>query len=381
MNNIDFDTPVDRSGTASIKWDRYKGQDIIPLWVADMDFRSPAPVLDALIQRVQHGVFGYGAPSEELVETVLSYLWREYGWEVLPDWLIWLPGLVTGLNLACRSVGGVGGTVATFTPVYPPFMSAPINSSKTLKRIPLKETDDGWMPDMDGLMESTASDGSLFLLCNPHNPVGQVFNRHELEKIAEICLKNRVTICSDEIHAGLILDPDKRHVPMATLSREVAEQTITLMAPSKTFNIPGLGCSFAVISNPGLRKSFKQVMAGIVPHVNVLGFTAALAAYRDCAGWHMELLEYLRKNRDLVHTRINSMPGLSSKLPEATYLTWIDARQLDVKNPSVFFESAGVGLSDGAEFGADGFLRLNFGCSRVMLEKALDRMSLALRGL
>ncbi|MGA7826931.1 MAG: PatB family C-S lyase [Geobacteraceae bacterium] len=372
-----FDEIIERRNTSSEKWDRYRGRDIIPLWVADMDFRSPRAVINALRERVDHGVFGYTRPLEGLAEAVIAHLEDEYAWSIERDWIVWLPGLVTGLNLACRSVGEDGDEILSAVPVYPPFLSAPRNSLRNLVTTHLVEEKDRWVFDYADLERAITGRTRLFLFCNPHNPVGRAFNREELSTIAELCLRHRLFICSDEIHAGLILDKEKKHIPIASLSTEIAARSITLLAPSKTFNSPGLGCAFAVIPDPGLRGRFRQAMAGIVPSVNTLGFTAALAAYRDCADWHRELLDYLRGNRDLVHRTINGIKGLSTHHLEATYLAWIDTRKSGLHNPTAFFEQAGVGLSRGSDFGDPGFVRLNFGCPRPLLQKALDRMTAA----
>jgi cysteine-S-conjugate beta-lyase len=374
---LDFDTPVDRRGTSSEKWDKYAGRDILPLWVADMDFRSPDAVISALQQRVAHGVFGYTDAPRELVEVVCAMLWDLYSWSVEPDWIVWLPGLVSGINVACRAVGCEGDEIMTAIPVYPPFLSAPGFAYRQVKTIPLIDTGNRWMMDLDTLRNNLTPRTSLFLLCNPHNPVGRAFDAEELSALAEHFEGKDRVICSDEIHCGLILDANKRHIPLAVLSPEIAERTITLMAPSKTFNIPGLGCSFAVISHRPLRKRFRQAMAGIVPPVNVLGFTAALAAYRDSSTWHAALLNYLRDNSLLVEEAISRLPGLSMHSVEATYLAWIDTRAVGLKDPEAFFENAGVGLSDGKYFGQPGFVRLNFGCPRSILKEALKRMSQA----
>jgi cystathionine beta-lyase len=342
-----------------------------------MDFRSPRPLIDALQKRVAHGIFGYTLPLEGLPEAVVVHLRDEYDWSIEEDWLVWLPGLVTGLNLACRAVGDDGDEVLSAVPVYPPFLTAPRNALRNLVTTHLAEDGDRWVFDFADMERAITGRTRLFLLCNPHNPVGRTFSRKELRSIAELCLRHRLFICSDEIHAGLILDKDKKHIPIATLSTEIASRTITLLAPSKTFNIPGLGCAFAVIPDPGLRGHFIQAMAGIVPSVNALGFTAALAAYRDCRDWQRDLLEYLRGNRDLVHHAINGIKGLSMHHPEATYLAWIDTRKSGIHDPISFFEQAGVGLSRGSDFGDPGFVRLNFGCPRPLLRKALDRMEAA----
>jgi cystathionine beta-lyase len=377
---FDFDTPIDRRDTASEKWDRYAGRDVIPLWVADMDFRSPPEMIRALHQRVEHGIFGYSAPPPELSATVVAMLQREYDWQVSEAWLVWLPGLVCGLNAACRAVGEAGDGVATFTPVYPPFLSAPKLAGRELVRVPLCDAGERWQMDLDALARAITPRTRLLLLCSPHNPVGRVWSREEQQALLELAVRHDLVVCSDEIHAGLVLDVDKRHVPFAVLSAEAARRTITLHAPSKTFNIPGLGCSFAVIPDEGLRRSFRRVMAGIVPHVNLLGYTAALAAYLGGEAWRQALLAYLRENCALVARAIAGMPGLKTWPVESTYLAWIDARALGVADPARFFEEAGVGLSDGKPFGAPGFVRLNFACPRSLLKKALERMQAAVSG-
>jgi cystathionine beta-lyase len=374
----DFDRIVDRRGTDSDKWDKYKDKPILPLWVADMDFSSPPAVLEALHQRVDHGVFGYSRAPQALVETVLAMLAEQYDWHVEPSWLIWLPGLVSGLNVSCRAVGERGDDILTAIPVYPPFLTAPRNSERNLVTVPLVQDGAQWGFDFDQLAAAITPATRLFILCNPHNPVGRVFTREELTQLAQLCLQRGIVICADEIHCGLILDGDKRHLPMATLDPQVAEMTITLMAPSKTYNLPGLGCSFAVIPNPKLRQPFKTAMRGIVPHVNLMGYTAALAAYRGGQAWHEQLLAYLRDNRDQVERQIAQMPGLSMAHVEATYLAWIDTRPLGLEQPLAFFEAAGVGLSNGTEFGTEGFMRLNFGCPQKTLTEALRRMRQAL---
>ncbi|MEZ4600665.1 MAG: PatB family C-S lyase [Syntrophotaleaceae bacterium] len=378
---FNFDHEVDRRGTGSLKWDKYAGRDVIPLWVADMDFASPPAVLEALRERLDHGVFGYTGAPGELVEVIRERLLDLYGWRIEADWLVWLPGLVTGLNVACRAVGEEGDEVLTHVPIYPPFLSAPELSSRRTVRVPLVETGGRWVIDFDHLEQAITPRSRLFLLCNPQNPTGRVFSREELEGIAAFCERHGLILCSDEIHCDLILDPACRHLPTAGLDPSVAARTITLMAPSKTFNLPGLGCSFAIISDPVLRQRFRRVMAGIVPYVNLFGYAAALAAYRDGGPWLSALIEYLRGNRDLVREAVAAMPGLSMTPVEATYLAWIDARRLQLTDPAAFFDDAGVGLSDGREFGMPGFLRLNFGCPRPLLRRGLERMARAVAGL
>ena len=374
----DFDTLIDRTTSASLKWDKYKGRDAIPLWVADMDFRSPPEIINALHARVAHGVFGYTVPPATLTAAVIDHLQQAYGWTVEPEWLVWLPGLVCGLNVACRAVGYLGDQVLTCTPNYPPFMSAPVLSGRSSVTVPLVLNGSCWQMDLGAMERAITPHTRLFLLCNPHNPVGRVWSEEELVQLAALAERHDLLICSDEIHAGLILDADKRHVPIATLAPEIADRTITLHAPSKTFNIPGLACSFAVISNQRLRNILLRTMDGIVPHVNLLGYAATEAAYRLGELWRQELINYLRRNRDLVLDAVTDMPGLSATPVEATYLAWIDMRGTGMEKATDFFEQAGVGLSDGVAYGLPGFARLNFGCPRRLLVEALRRMRLAL---
>lgn len=244
---------------------------------------------------------------------------------------------------------------------------------------PMIYADNQWQLDFDHISQAVTKDSVLFILCNPHNPTGRVFRRDELMSLVQICEANDLVICSDEIHCDLIMEPGCKHIPLASLSEDIAQRTITLMAPSKTYNIPGLGCAFAVISNDRLRRRFKRAMEGIVPHVNALGLIATEAAFREGQPWLDALLAYLRNNRDIVNHAINQMPGLSMAGVEATYLAWIDSRQTEIKQPGAYFTKHGVGLSDGKDFDSPGFIRLNFGCSRQLLNQALKRMAAALR--
>ena len=371
-----FDTPIDRRDSDSIKWGKYAGRDILPMWVADMDFAAPPGVLAALHTRIEHGVFGYGGAWPSLTESVLAHLESEYAWRIEAEWLVWLPGLVSGLNIACCAVDGA---VLTTTPVYPPFLSAPKFSGRHLQQAALACRNGRWEMDKNALADALTEETGLFLLCHPHNPTGRCWQREELLDLADFARTNELIVCSDEIHCGLVLDDDKRHIPFASLSADAAQRSITLMAPSKTFNIPGLGCAFAVIPDAGLRRRFLRAMDGIVPHVNILGLAACEAAYRDCTDWHRELRSYLAGNRDRLESAVNSLPGIKMTHVEATYLGWLDVRALGLEKPAAHFESHGLGLSDGSDFGAPGWLRLNFGCPRSTLETALERLALACR--
>ncbi len=381
-SEFDFDRIIDRSAVPGEKWGRYAGRDVLPLWVADMDFAAPAAVIEALQARVAHGVFGYTGPWPTLVEAVVEGLRRDHGWTVEPDWLVWLPGVVTGFNLACAIAGEPGDAVLTATPVYPPFLAAPANTGRTLQRVDLVLRDGRWQWDWAALEAAVSARTRLLLLCSPHNPVGRVFDATELRRLADFAARHDLLVCSDEIHCGLVLDAATPHRPLAALDEATARRTITLMAPSKTWNIAALYCAFAVIPEAALRRRYRHAMRGLVPQANVLGLVATEAAYRDGERWRQALLAYLRANRGRVLEAVAALPGLATTVPEATYLAWIDCRAMmaarGIDDPAAFFEAAGVGLSDGAAFGAPGFVRLNFGCPRATLEAALARMARAL---
>lgn len=371
---FDFEHVPERRGSDSVKWNKYAGQDVLPLWIADMDFASPPPVLAALQARVARGDLGYAEPWPALVEAVQAYCQRHYDWRVEADWLVWLPGLVCGINLACRSVDG---EVLTATPVYPPFLSAPGLSGRGLVRVSLREEGGRWSWDFAALEAAVTPATRLLLLCHPHNPVGRAWDADELQALAEFAARHDLVVCSDEIHCDLVLDPERHHVPFARLGEDAARRSITLMAPSKTYNIAGLGCSLAIIPDPALRRRYQAARRGIVPDVNVLALTACASALLEGEAWRQDLLAVLRANRDRVEAAVSAMPGLSLGHVEATYLAWIDACGLGVDAPVEFFEAAGVGLSDGRDFGLPGWVRLNFGCAPALLDQALDRMRAA----
>ena len=381
--SFDFDTVFPRLGTDSQKWQKYEGRDILPLWVADMDFRSPPAVIEALHRRVEHGIFGYARPTKSEVEAVVTAMKSRYGWTIDPSWLVWLPGLVVGLNVTAQAFAQPGDQVLCNTPVYPPFMTAPRNSGREALTIPLALDSAArrWEIDWDAMERAVTPKTKLFFLCNPHNPVARVFRRDELERIANFCLHHDLILCSDEIHCDLILD-DLPHIPTGTLGSEIAAQTITLMAPSKTYNVPGLGTSLAIISDPKLRATFVRATAGIVAEVTTLGYAACEAAYRDSEDWRQGLLAYLRGNRDFLFNFLaRELPGVTIEAPmEATYLAWLNVEALGLADPITHFEKHGVGLSDGAFFGTPRgkYVRINLGCPRATLAEALRRMKASL---
>ncbi len=374
MQSAFFDNPPVRVGQCSLKWGKYEDSDVIPLWVADMDFKSPPAVLEQAQVSAEHGNFGYGRPPSELTERIVRRSEELYNWSIDPNWIVWLPGMVCALNVTCRALLGESSQAIIQTPIYPPFLSASKNFDMPLTKVPLVLRDKRFSIDFDALAALETKPGDLFMLCHPHNPVGTLFNQDELSLLIEWLTERNLYLCSDEIHCDLILEKELKHLPPASLGPRISERTITLMAPSKTFNIAGFGCSFAIIENSSLRVKFKKAMQGIVPDPPAMGFLLANAAYRDGEHWRMELLDYLKGNRDYAMSQLEEMDGLVPYSPQATYLMWIDARNLPVLSPHKFFEENGVGLSDGRDFDGPGFLRLNLGCSRELLVEALSRM-------
>jgi cysteine-S-conjugate beta-lyase len=385
----DFSRQYERKAFGSVKWLRYGGRDVIPLWVADMDFPAPPAVRAALVEHAAHGIPGYAAAPPDMGDIVVRYCHRLYDWSIDPDWLIFLPGLVVGLNLACRAACDSGekdaASVATFSPVYPPFLRAPGNQGMALIDVPLAcaDTPAGlhYTIDTDALAAAIRPDTRLLLLCHPHNPVGRAWQADELRRLADIVERHDLLVCSDDIHCDLLLEPGARHQPFAALFPDLAARCITLMAPSKTYNIAGLGAAFAIIPDAALRRRFRRAMAGLVPDLNAFAWPAMRAALSDCEDWRQALLAYLRQNRDLA-AAILQKTGLPATVPEATFLTWIDARGIAAKHGEgdtpydlhAHFERHGLGLSDGKDFGAPGFVRLNFGCPRPLLAEALERL-------
>lgn len=383
--DYNFDQIVDRSNSDSAKWIYYDNSPL-PLWVADMDFRSPEPVLRVLHERVEHGVFGYGMPPPELAETICQRMYDRYRWEVTPGQVIYVPSIVAGFNYVCRAFGQPGNEVLVQTPVYPPFLSAPENQNRVLTPVDLTLVKKGenidYEIDFDLFEAAITPETCSFLLCNPHNPIGRGYSREEQLSLAEICLRHNLIICSDEIHSDLLLD-ETTHIPMATLSPEIADRCVTLIAPSKTFNMPGLKCGIAIIQNDELRRSYEKTMKGLAGHINIMGYTAALTAYTEGQEWLTQLLDYLTANRDFTVQYIRDhLPGIETTAPIATYLAWLDCRQAGIEgNPHQFFlTEANVALNDGQAFGqaGTGFVRLNFGCPRSILTQALDQMRDAL---
>lgn len=374
---FNFDEVIDRTQSDSMKWHKYQGTDIIPLWVADTDFKSPPSIIEAIKKRADEGIFGYGGQEEALAKAFIDWARTRYNWHVEKEWLIFLPGLVPALNTVLRSFTQANERSICPHPIYPPFMSAAKFAHREQAYAYLVEQDNRWVMDLGALEKSLQGNERLLMLCNPQNPGGTVYRKQELLAQLAFAEKYDLTVCSDEIHCDLLLDDNIPHIPFASLNESAANRSITLMAPSKTFNIAGLGASIAIIPNKQLRLQFTQATAGIMPYLNILSYSAAIAAYTDNSGWLAEQIGYLRGNRDYLYKEINQIKGLRLLPIEATYLAWIDASLLPIANPHRFFEEAGVGLSAGKDYGNEKFVRLNFGCSRHLLEKAVQRIKLA----
>lgn len=383
---FDFDRLIDRRPTASNKWRKFD-KDVLPLWVADMDFASPEPVVRALRERAEHGVYGYVFEEPEFFEVVADRIQKRYGWRVGPEAVVLLPGVIAGLNMAARVFAAPGDGLLEQVPVYPPILRCPSNIGLTRDEAPLARRADGrYEVDWEAFERAIHGRTRAFILCNPHNPTGRVYTREELTRMAEICARRGLSIIADEIHCDLLY-AGQRHVPIASLAPEVAARTITLMSPSKTFNLAGLKCAVAVVPDAALREKFLATKVDLVANPNVFGFAAALAAYRDGGPWLDALLTYLEANRDYTMKYVReNFPGVVVYPPEGMYLAWLDFRSAGIpgNDPyTLFLEKARVALNDGPTFGpgGQGFARLNFGCPRAMLTEGLDRMRDAFRAL
>ena len=378
-----FDEVPNRRNTNCVKWDIYP-EDRLPLWVADMDFAVCPKIIDAIQKRLEHPVFGYTMESPEFKNVFCERLEKRYGWKVAPDDIIMVPGIVSGFNFAIRAFCDSDNSVIYQTPAYPPFIEGPhnFNIEGIANDLYYQDKDQMWKIDFDRFEAQIKRNTSLFILCNPHNPVGRAFTKEELTRMGDICLKHGIKICSDEIHCE-ILYKGAAHTPIASINKDFAENTITFMAPSKTFNIPGLACSVAIVQNPEMKEKFKKALQGLGSFVTVLSQEAGLAAYRDCDDWLEQLLDYLEDNRNFAAAYIKEhIPAIRLNKIEATFLMWMDCSALPIEgSPAAFFaEKAHVQLNDGAAFGKgyEKFVRLNLGTNRATLSEALERMRKAL---
>jgi cysteine-S-conjugate beta-lyase len=374
---------VDRRGSDSVKWGLYE-KDVLPMWVADTDFQAPVKVIEALQKRVGEGVFGYPLHPKVLNELVAERMQKLYNWKISPEDVISIPGVVPGFNLVCQAITRPGESLLIQPPVYPPILQAAANAgAKSLHAELVRNSDGSYSVDFDALEAVIEQDTRCLLLCNPHNPVGKVFSAEELKRIAKICLRHKMIICSDEIHSDLIFS-ESHHTPIASLSEEIAQNTVTLIAPSKTFNIAGLESAVLICTNHDLLKKIEAGRRGMIGEVNLMGLTAAVAAYQHGTDWLTQMMDLLEDNRDyLADFLAKRLPEIKMHKAEATYLAWLDCRELNLADgPYQFFlKKAKVAMNRGEDFGdgGEGFVRLNFGCTRETLAEALQRMEKAIR--
>lgn len=373
MSTYNFDKEIERKNTYCEKWDA-QGGDYLPLWVADMDFSAPKPVLKAVEERLRHGVFGYTEYEWELTDVIVDYYKKNYQYDINPDWIVWVASVMPGANIACRVCGG---SIVYNTPMYPHIRSLHSEVKCPYYEIPLKQENGLYTIDFDLMEKSYTEDMKGFILCNPHNPVGRIYTRAELEQIADFCERHDLLIISDEIHSQLLYDGE--HIPAFAINEKAKMRSITLTSAAKTYNIPSMPFAFAIIPNDKIREQYKDLANGLFPTANSLTVKAIKSAYTECDTWREELLEYLKSNRDYIEQRVSQIPGLSINHSEGTYLAWIDATKLMVENPWEFLrEKAGVNFSNGKDFGCPGYLRVNFGCTRKTLEEAFNRVEVAL---
>ena len=381
----DFETIHDRKNTYSLKWDLYNGTDICPMWVADMDFQTAPEIVDAVTGYAKKGIYGYSNCPEQMTELLVDRMKRLYNWDTKPEEYLFLPGIVPGMNLACRTFGNPSDKVINMTPVYYPFLRIPGNSGKESLNIPFTRSGNSWEFDFDRLESEVEqnSNVSILQLSNPHNPLGKIFSRSELVRLSEICLKHNILIMSDDIHCDLILNESKTHIPIASLSPEISNQVLTFMSPTKTWGMPGLQFSYLIIQDPEKRHIIESQMGALYGRLSGPAYIAGLAAYSQGQPWLSELLDYLRGNKALVFECLRNLPGISLCEPlDATYLAWFDYSDTGQKNLKEILEKeAGVGLSDGAPFGYEWGLRLNFACPRNMLNNSLEKISTTIRSL
>jgi len=382
MPAFDFDAPINRRHTDSMKW--RQPEEVLPMWVADTDFLAPPAVIAALRQRIEHGLFGYHYESPTLRQTVIDWVAERYHWQIEPDWIIFPPDVVRGMNWAAQAVAQPGDAVLLQSPVYGPFFDIPRNGGFIMQDAPLVQNESGrYELDMDAMTAVVTPKTRAYLLCNPQNPTGRVFTRTELETLADFCIERDITVLADEIHADLVYS-ESPHIPIASLNSDIAQRTITFIAPSKTFNMAGLKASVGIIPNPDLRERMKKAQRGVIPPINLLGMVAMEAAYSKGGPWLDALLDYLQGNRDFLLDFIanGGLPGVRMARPDGTFLAWLDFRATPWADAPAkhIQEEAKVVLNEGAWFGetGSGFARLNFGCPRSTLVEGLNRIRQAL---
>jgi len=369
---FDFGTPTNRLETDSIRWDSFNSKAVLPLWVADMDFKSPPCVIEALNNRVQQGIYGYTHSPHQMNSMIAGYLQEQYQWQVDPEWIVILPSVVSGLYTAVQQLTESDESVLIPNPIYHHLRLACTGANRLFQEMPLQLKDGRWVLPSDQLPDLISNKTKLALFCNPQNPGSTVFTREELTEFGSFCVQNNLWICSDEIHAGLVLDKDQKHIPLASISKAVSEKTVTLMSLNKTFNFPGIGLAWAVAENPVLRKAIQVGLHQTIALPSLLAYTATMAAIKEGEPWRQELIKYLSGNRDLIYQKINSIKGLSISKMEGSYLAWIDCTTLKHQNPYQLFLENGLATSPGSQFNREQFIRLNFGTQRARLNQALN---------
>lgn len=383
----DFDRVIDRRHTDSIKWSRneklFGDADVIPAWIADMDFESPAPVIEALRARAAHGIYGYAVRPPEFALALANWIHKRHRWQIQPEWVTYSPGVVTGLALAVHAFTHPGDKVIIQPPVYPPFFSVVRNNGRQLVLNPLQVVDGIYRMDLDDLERQIDARTKLLILCSPHNPVGRVWTREELIGLGEVCLRKNVLIISDEIHCDLLLR-GAQHTPLASLSDALAQNTLTFVAPSKTFNLPGLYTAAAIIPNARLRAQFEAVRNDLsLEGSNIFGIAGFIAAYQSGEEWLDQLLVYLQGNVEFLQNYFETfIPRLRLNVPEGTYLAWLDCRALGLDDAGLrawMYKRARVAMNEGHTFGEQGrgFVRLNFACPRATLQEIARRIATA----
>lgn len=373
--SFNFDERVERNHTDSEKWLKYSGQDIIPLWVADTDFKTAPQILNALTQRVAEGIFGYADDQGALAEATVNWVQRHYAWSIEAQWVVPLPAIRTALTFILQCFTQPAHRSICHTPIYPPFTDCAKQLARQQLILPWQFT--GNEMHLPPLPKSLVGNEKLLFLCNPHNPGGKIYQRAELLQLAEFAKQHDLLVVSDEIYADLVLDASQRHLPFASLGDDCAHRSITLLSPVKAFNIAGLGGAVAIIPSPDIRAKFTAAAALQLPPINRLASIAATAAWQQGDDWLAAQIEYLRANRALVSDCLAQLPQLRLTLPQAGFLAWIDTAQLGVADPIAWFEQFGLGLTDGAPFGNPHAVRLNFGCQRALLTQALQRLAAA----
>lgn len=360
---MDFNKITERKETNSYKWSKYS-EEVLPMWVADMDFEVAKPIQEAVQQTQNQAIYGYGAIPDMLYDVIINRLQSKHNWQIKKEWVVCLPGMVPALFAVNRLFEDKSVGVIINNPVYHHFHHAADQQIKL--ELPFLRINDEWEIDFEAFT-LLAKKAKIFMLCNPHNPNGKMFTEAELLKIGQICVDNEVIICSDEIHCDLILNAAKKHVSIGSLDQKIADNSITLLSPSKTFNIAGLGFTFAIIPNDALRKRFEKVIFGILPMVSNFSTAAAIAAYTSCEDWHIAMTEYLRNNHQILINEINSIDGLSMHALDATYLAWINYEKLGNINFTEILEKHGLGVQDASIFGGKSYFRMNFATQQSRL--------------